>query len=265
MKEDLKIPVHSTKDYGKFSFVQANREINEKHVESLVQSIKRKNLLSICPVIVSEDMEVIDGQHRIEAAKILDEEIFYITSKGLDIDDILSLNNVRKPWGLMDYFNFYYTQKISGFKEVNALMVKTGWSLNQICSVVSKSGTMQTLKIKSGEMDISNIGNAEKIISAVKDFDCAAPNSENNLFIRGLRWLISNDGNLLKIVKNYRHEIVKEFLDGHKDFSMKKYFSNTSIKRQRNVLNYKGEIYGDHVSYYAISYIYLDIYSGKLK
>ena len=61
--------VYKTTDYGQFKNIEGNRGINLKHVNTLVTSITEKDLQ--IPIIVDQNMRVVDGQHRLEAYKKL--------------------------------------------------------------------------------------------------------------------------------------------------------------------------------------------------
>ena len=58
-----------TKDYHKFSFLKGNRAINIRHLNNLITSIKEKDLKM--PIIVNEELGVLDGQHRLKAYQTL--------------------------------------------------------------------------------------------------------------------------------------------------------------------------------------------------
>ena len=49
----------------------------EKLIKNLMQSISYRNLLAWRPIIVTKNFLVIDGLHRLEAAKRLGVEIYY--------------------------------------------------------------------------------------------------------------------------------------------------------------------------------------------
>lgn len=88
-----------TQDYDKFVYNQKNRNINEAHVTALKRSIRKNDLLFAQPILVNEKYEVIDGQHRLQAAMKLNRPIYYIIKKGLTIDDAITLNVSTKNWG----------------------------------------------------------------------------------------------------------------------------------------------------------------------
>lgn len=99
--------IQKTREYEKFKFRADNREgINQSHVARLKESISARNLLEWRPIIVNAQMEVLDGQHRLLAAKALGLDVYYQVEKELKPEDIIALN-VTKSWGIADYLNYY--------------------------------------------------------------------------------------------------------------------------------------------------------------
>lgn len=83
-----------TNDYGLFKSIMANREIDDKHVKRLAKSIARKNLLYIRPLIVNEKMQIIDGQHRLAAAKEIKATVYYLKVDGLTKPETYDLHRI---------------------------------------------------------------------------------------------------------------------------------------------------------------------------
>lgn len=124
-----------TRDYDSFIFREDNRDrIRPQHVKRLIESIRSRNLLEFRPVVVNGSMEVIDGQHRILAAKALGVEIYYQMEKSLDAADIIKLN-ISESWNMADYLNFYilhgYVEyiKLRNFMDKNKISLKVGMSI----------------------------------------------------------------------------------------------------------------------------------------
>jgi len=125
-----------TKKYSMFKLREDNRaRLDQAHINRLVESIKSRNLLDLRPIIVNEEMEVIDGQHRLMAAKILDVPIYYVVEKKIKPTDIIKMN-VAKAWGMQDYLNFYchhqYPEylKLLKFMTTNKVNVKVALSIS---------------------------------------------------------------------------------------------------------------------------------------
>ena len=113
-----------TKDYDQFKFRDDNRErINQEHVKKLIESIKSRNLLNLRPILVNEKMEILDGQHRLLAAKELNTEIYYQIEKNLQVEDIITLNTL-KTWTLADYMNFHCKNGNEEYIKLNQFIKK---------------------------------------------------------------------------------------------------------------------------------------------
>lgn len=96
--------IMETTDYSIFRSVIENRDIKEERMEVILGSIRKKNLLHLCPLLVSADMYIIDGQHRLEAAKRLGLSVFYILSDEiLGKEDVILFNTTQNNWELLDY------------------------------------------------------------------------------------------------------------------------------------------------------------------
>jgi hypothetical protein len=98
--------IENTSDYSIFKQVNFNREKNLRHIKNLKAILLKENLLHLHPILVNEKMEVVDGQHRLEAAKELSLPIFYIKSD-LSYDHILNSNLFQKKLSLKDVIKFY--------------------------------------------------------------------------------------------------------------------------------------------------------------
>lgn len=124
-----------TQDYEIFKKHPNNRDINDLNVSKIVKSIKIKNLLQYRPIIVDKMMQVIDGQHRLEAAKKLNLPIYYQIQEEESTEDIFLLNANQKPWSSEDFLNYYRIKgnqnyiKLSKFKEKCGLSLKDIWAL----------------------------------------------------------------------------------------------------------------------------------------
>jgi hypothetical protein len=97
--------IYSTFDYSQFKTLQGNRNINEINVKRLVASFEKAYLLN--PVLVNEKLEIIDGQHRFEAAKRMGLPINYIIAEKYSNNEVHLLNSNMRNWGKMDYLKAY--------------------------------------------------------------------------------------------------------------------------------------------------------------
>lgn len=157
-----------TTEYEKFKFRADNRaQINQSHVQLLIRSIKTKNLLNLRPILVNQEYEIIDGQHRLLAAKSLGVPIYFDVEENLKSSDIISLN-LSKSWLIGDFLNYYcrnnYDEylKLKEFMIVNNLQLKVALNL---CMGASKDAY---LKYKTGEFEFKSKG-LEEILDKIHE------------------------------------------------------------------------------------------------
>ena len=87
--------VYSTDNLEIFNQMKGNRPPNVQHINRLCDSIKLNGVLQN-PIIVNEFMDVIDGQHRLLAAKKAKSSIFYIIVDGYSLNQVQILNLNQK-------------------------------------------------------------------------------------------------------------------------------------------------------------------------
>lgn len=143
--------IKKTKDYDQFVFRNDNREkVDQAHAKRLAESIKARNLLELRPIVVNEKMEVIDGQHRLIAAKMIGVEIYYQQEKKLDAEDIIRMN-VAKSWTTADYLNFYCHHEYEEYKKIAAFMKKHKLSLKVALTIALGQSNLGFTQFREGK------------------------------------------------------------------------------------------------------------------
>lgn len=99
--------VIKTTNYNIFKKYAKNREIDLNLVEIFKLNLAKCNLLQFRPVLVNDKMEVMDGQHRLEACRLLGLPVWYQVKSDMNDNELLILNSVGKPWTMNDYLEFY--------------------------------------------------------------------------------------------------------------------------------------------------------------
>lgn len=95
--------VYQTSDYSLFKYMGGNRNVNKAHVKTLIRALEKRNFLDEEPIEVNENMEIIDGQHRFEAAKELGVPIYYVVKENQTIEHVRAKNSGRRNWTWDDY------------------------------------------------------------------------------------------------------------------------------------------------------------------
>lgn len=100
----VKNEILQTSDYKIFKTIPGNRLVDKGHVKLLERHmLAHGNLTGNFPVTVNENMEVIDGQHRIKALKNLKWPVYYRIEEGLNIATIRHINSAQQNWTWKDY------------------------------------------------------------------------------------------------------------------------------------------------------------------
>jgi len=161
-----------TKNYGMFTMVDTNREVSRGFVKRLKSSILEKNMLSFNPIIVDKNMVVIDGQHRLEAAKQLGVDIYYNVADFVGIREIRRLNTAQNSWTLLDFVQSYAKtsedyQYLLDFAEANQLPTLVAAQI--LTNFKGSNG--KTKNIKQGEFKLGDLKQVEKFMEAVSKLE----------------------------------------------------------------------------------------------
>lgn len=157
--------MEATKEYDKFNFIGFNRDPDDSHVKELQSSMEQFGFLN--PVTVTTDWKVIDGQHRILAAKNLDLPVpYHMVEMGDDkIPHAIGvLNTTSKKWRLEDFKNLYVAlgnndyRRFADFIEKHSLSVRDGIVLasdRPQYNILGKEGSL-TEAFRKGGYKFSN-------------------------------------------------------------------------------------------------------------
>lgn len=143
--------IQSTTNYDQFTFRKDNRAvISDAHVNMLVKSIEKHNMLQYKPIDINTDKEVIDGQHRLRAARQLGVPIYYRTMIDAQPKDLILLNQA-KAWGASDYLNYYVQNGYEEYVKMYKFMNDANLTLKVALSFLAGTSTVAIKKFKEGE------------------------------------------------------------------------------------------------------------------
>lgn len=151
-----------TNDYSKFKFRKDNRDkIDFQHVKRLVNSIKEKNLLQFQPVLINADWEILDGQHRILAARELGVEVYYEQRNDLKPEDIIRIN-IAKAWTKDDYLNFYKQNGYSEYITLSEFCQNHALGVSVSLRILGKGSRKDGIEFQMGKFKFPREGNWEE-------------------------------------------------------------------------------------------------------
>lgn len=170
--------IYQTNNLDKFVLMGGNREISQSHVNKLVASITNNNMLDANPIMVTGDGVVIDGQHRLEAAKQLGVPISYVIVQG-DLRVVQALNSNAKQWSISDYVESYIEL---GRGEYSALKdFKNKWGVGFTMAAALLMGKYngdgdKAREIRNGTFKIVDVDWANLVMEWVDSFSEYADN-----------------------------------------------------------------------------------------
>ena len=198
--------VFSTMDYNLFKILNGNRDVNRVHVERLKQSFTKHYLFN--PILINNNFEIIDGQHRFEAAKSLGLRIYFIlTNYGLKETQIFNTNT--KNWRKEDYLDGYCKNGNVNYITFRSFMNEfPDFTITGIETILSNlwGGDKQTTfngkkadarTFENGEFKVYDINYSYEVIYKIIDYKNFYPQYSQTLFVRTLTTLFKN--------KNYNH------------------------------------------------------------
>lgn len=100
-----------TKDYSIFREHRDNRVINVNHVKKLATKMKLNGWLPTSRVVINGSGELIDGHHRVRAAKIANVPVRYSVHRGANTDDITELNTLQRNWSPYDHLHKFVVRE----------------------------------------------------------------------------------------------------------------------------------------------------------
>lgn len=227
---------YGTRDYDKFIFNSKNRGVNKVHVNNLVQSIKENNLLFAQPILVNDKYEIIDGQHRLTAAKELKERIYYIIKPGLSIEDAIALNVNTKNWSYKDYLHYWIKQENENYIYFKTFLDKYGisYSLSACLLMMGEavSGNRITKQFNNGQLEINHKEYAEMIGGLILELAEHSSFTNDRSFVIALHKAIQS-GEFDVYIFRQKVEICPDKFTKCSD-------TDTYLRMMEDVINYHG-------------------------
>lgn len=152
----------STTNYSMFKPLRGNRPIREIHVRRIMDSL-RQYCLPI-KIIINEHFEVIDGQHRLEAARRLSLPVEYEVRAGYGLKEAQIINQNVKTWGKVEFLDSYCTTGFKPYLQMREFMQQ----YPAFGIAAAETILTNTFGGINNKRDIRNNG---KIIGKVKNFE----------------------------------------------------------------------------------------------
>lgn len=176
-KDIQALNILSTKDYDKFTFKDGNRKINNRNYFKLLESMREKQL--IIPILVNERFEIIDGQHRFQAAKELKLPIYYFVVDGYGSEEMKRANLVSSNWTKNDFLNMFLADGEENYEVVKEIMdtydVPVSLIIKVFAAMQGKNQKLVSKQFEEGNFDLKNVDNVKDFFASLEDFSFFKP------------------------------------------------------------------------------------------
>ena len=139
-----------TMSYEMFRLLNQNRPINEGLVKRLMESIKKIGYLPGRPVIVTQEMFVVDGQHRLEACRRLKVPVSYEITHHEPNDVMMALNANQEIWRLDEYVHYWAENGVECYKVLRDFDAEFKMGMSNSISICSGPQRASSKLIRAG-------------------------------------------------------------------------------------------------------------------
>lgn len=153
--------IKSTQDYNLFKKVFGNRELSQSHVKRLSEAFaENKTLAQYSFITVNEKMEVIDGQHRLEALKQLGQKVYYMVVPGLTLKDVQKLNSGGKQWRPLDFAKSFRVLGYESYRLYLEFKAKYKYNHDVLLKYMSLDQNISTQAFKEGKFKVKDLASS---------------------------------------------------------------------------------------------------------
>lgn len=204
-----------TTDYDKFSFLDGNRKLNLRNYYKLVNSMKEEQLQ--IPIIVNEDMCIIDGQHRFSASKELKLPVYYIVQKGYGLSQVKRANMVSSNWTKEDFLDSHIKDGAAGYEHFKEIIDTYNVNIIDLIKVFAfvqnKNQAITAKHFEEGSFVLDGEETVICMLDALEDFSYFKEYKSRQFFTAFMKLYFHTD---------YDHAKMKERLKTRKDRLVKK-------------------------------------------
>ena len=197
-KQAFALPVYSTKDYNVFQRLQGNRNLSPKQVKRLEKLIEKEpEFTKTDPIKVNEKMEVIDGQHRIEAFKNYEVKsgdafpVFYVITEGARLKHARSLNSGSKSWVPKDFALAYATEGNKNYQIFLDFSAEYPIGYHALATFLH-GAQIKTNDFRDGVFEVGDEKKARKQLNQLEELLPMYPNSQTRSFALSMHRLMQN-------------------------------------------------------------------------
>ena len=207
-----------TRNYEQFKLYKQNRAISDQHVERIKVMMEKMGFLDGFPVVVDSQMNIIDGQHRFEAAKRISIPVKYVMvnascKKGIEM--IPFINSTQKKWGVGEYLEYWCNIGLNTYKTLRDFQNYFKYPVDTCIMLLSGRADRDEIRttFRNGDLSIVDLEGATQIAKQMLDFRTYYSFFNHALFMRALVIMMRNQNynhkKMLSKLENYHKKVTK--------------------------------------------------------
>lgn len=218
--------VYSSRDYDSFKIINFNRELSKSNLQRLRTLTEKEFKLHMFPIIVSTNLEIIDGQHRFHVAKEMGAPIYYIVQKvnRVSVADVYTVNIAGKKHSIADKLEMLYKAGHGEIWKVYELynLFAGRFRISDVAMLCfsSNPGGTCLAALNNDTYTVKNYKMAKEILTALNS--TTIPNATSNKVILSISIICANNdispSALIQRLESNRHLIMN--YAGRKDMEI---------------------------------------------
>lgn len=213
-----------TEDYTLFKRINGNRGVKSPHVKRLMLSFgSDRECLRNSPILVNDQWEVIDGQHRLAAAIALKYPVYYIKGNGLDLAEVQRLNSMTKVWTPMDYALSYAELGSVPYKHYLDFKKQYGLNHDILLSYLGGKNPVSSEAFKDGKLKVADPAASHELAQRLLQVGQFYDGYNRRAFALAFKAVSSHP--------KYRHKRMLEKMDAYADKIMEDYSLQEDYER----------------------------------
>lgn len=148
MNDDI-LTYYKTYNYNQFKFLDYNRTTGSN--KSIEKSIDMIDVTKCCPIIVTPDYYIIDGQNRFNVCKKRNLPVYYIVYDGNPELAMIALNTATRVWKQEEWLHYYVSKSYPCYIKLKYLMDKHNIDISNAILIFS-NGKSNATDFKKGKL-----------------------------------------------------------------------------------------------------------------
>lgn len=182
-----------TTEYDIFKFDPTQRPPDPRWVDTLAKEIQKNNLLEDWPITVNRDFVILDGQHRLLAAKKLGVPIYFKFASKMQPEDVPAANSSTRSWRYSDYLHSFAAKGVESYLMLKKFMEIWPFSL-EISRMLLTAGQIEKsdTDFKTGKFKIKDYNFAVKMAKHLIEISKYTDQVNRRFFVLALIYMSRN-------------------------------------------------------------------------